>query len=166
MRIFQLSGGITDVRIERNVIWVPKGQDVQMVAATEWQGWASDVRFSDNVFAVGGIARYGREVGRNGPAYLIAPGFPPAEHISFDGNRYLGTHVDLPEDKDGTVQPAFREPPALDWAVPVFDPAKPDGFTDYLARHRGWMLTMLGRELGKPVDLLRPRSASSLDARR
>lgn len=165
MRIFQLSGGIQDVRIERNVIWVGKGQDVQMVAATEWQGWASDVRFRDNVFAVGGTARYGREVGRNGPEYLIAPGFPPAEHIVFDGNRYMGRHIDPPQDQDGIWQAEYREPVA-DWAVPTFDPAKAEGFGDYLTRHRQWMLAMLGRELGRPVALLKPRASSSLEARR
>jgi len=165
MRIFQLSGGITDARIERNVVWVGKGQDVQMVAATEWQGWASDVRFRDNLFAVGGTARYGREVGRSGPDYLIAPGFPPAEHIVFDGNRYMGRHVDPPVDKDGTWQAEYREPVA-DWAVPTFDPAKAEGFPEFLARHRQWMLAMLARELGKPVELMKPRASSSLEARR
>lgn len=164
-RIFQLSGGITDVRIERNVIWVPKGQDVQMTVATEWQGWASDVRFKDNVFAVGGVARYGREVGRNGPDYLIAPGFPPAEHISFNGNHFIGRHVDPPQDADGEWRTDFRDP-AADWSVPTFDPAKPDSFATFLPRHRAWMLTMLARELQRPVDLLRPRSTSSLEARR
>ncbi len=163
-RIFQLSGGVSDVRIEKNVVWVGKGQDVQMVAATEWQGWASDVRFRDNSFAVGGSATYGRETGRNGPDYLIAPGFPPAEHIVFNGNRFLGRHVDAPEDKDGEWG-AYVEP-VKDWAVPTFDPAKPDGFAEYLARHRDWMLTMLGRELGKRVDLLRPSPTSSVEARR
>ncbi|CAN5317031.1 hypothetical protein BH10PSE13_BH10PSE13_12810 [soil metagenome] len=165
MRVFQLSGGITDARIERNVIWVGKGQDVQMVAATEWQGWASDVRFKDNVFAVGGTARYGREVGRSGPDYLIAPGFLPAEHIVFDGNRYVGRHIDAPKDEDGTWQADYREPVA-DWAVPTFDPAKAEGFVEFLARHRAWMLAMLGRELGRPVALLKPRASSSLEARR
>ncbi|HEX7821856.1 MAG TPA: right-handed parallel beta-helix repeat-containing protein [Sphingobium sp.] len=164
-RIFQLSGGISDVRIERNVIWVPKGQDVQMVAATEWQGWASDVRFRDNVFAVAGTARYGRETGRNGPDYVIAAGFPPAEHIGFDGNRFLGRHVDPPEDKDGEWKPDYKEP-VRDWAIPTFDPAKPDGFGDYLGRHREWMLGMLARELEKPVALMRPNPTSSIDTRR
>lgn len=164
-RIFQLSGGISDVRIERNVIWVPKGQDVQMVAATEWQGWASDVRFRDNVFAVAGTARYGRETGRNGPDYLIAPGFLPAEHIEFSGNSFLGRHVDPPGDKDGEWKSDYKEP-VRDWAIPTFDPAKPDGFAEYLPRHRAWMLAMLTRELGKPVTLLRPTLTSSAEARR
>jgi hypothetical protein len=48
----------------------------------------------------------------------------------------------------------------------VFDPAKPDGFADYLARHRSWMLAMLARELGKPVTLMKPRANSPFEARR
>jgi hypothetical protein len=164
-RIFQLSGSATDVQIEKNVIHVGAKQDVQMVIATEWQGWATDIRLEDNALLVAGTARYGHESGRNGPDYLLAPGFPPADHVVFKGNRYLGRHLDPPMDEDGEWKSDYRSPVA-DWAVPTFDPAKPDGFADFMTRHRSWMLTMLARELGRPVDLLRPRTASSFNARR
>lgn len=164
-RIFQLSGGVTDALIEKNVIRVGPGMDVQMVIATEWQGWASDVRLRNNIFAVSGTARYGHEAGRNGPDYLIAPGFLPAEAVTFSGNQYLGRHVDMPADEDGAVTPTYKEPVA-DWAVPTFDPAKPEGFAEFLGRHRGWMLAMLARELGRPVALQRARGSSAFDVRR
>ena len=164
MRIFQIAGNVADVLIEKNVVHVGKAMDVQMVIATQWDGWARDVRFSANVFKVAGTARYGSEAGRRGPEYLIKPGFDPAQHIRFQGNRYLGRHVDLPE--DGVDQPVipYKEE-AADWQVPVFDPAKPDGFADYLSRHRSWMLTMLQRELGTPVTLRQPRRVSLFETR-
>lgn len=164
-RIFQLSGGITNVTIERNVIHVGGKADVKMVATTEWQGWASDVRFRKNLFAVAGTARYGYEIGRNGPEYILAAGFPNSAGIRFEGNSFLGRHVDVPEDKSALKQPAYKESPA-DWAVPTFDPAKPDGFDAFLVSHRSWMMGMLTRELGRPVELLKARRTSWLEARR
>lgn len=163
-RIFQLSGQIRDVSIERNVIHVPAGRDVQMVAATEWQGWASDVRFTGNLLAVAGTARYGHEVGRDGPDYVLGAGFPVTGPVRFESNMFLGSHVEPPEDASGTVEPD-HVPAEADWAVPTFDPAQPESFSSYLAEHRRWMLGMLTRELGRPVTLLSPRPASALSAR-
>ncbi|WP_235523635.1 right-handed parallel beta-helix repeat-containing protein [Sphingobium sp. Leaf26] len=164
-RIFQLSGNVSDALVEKNVVHVGKAMDVQMVVATNWDGWAHDVRFNDNVFKVAGTARYGSEIGRNGPDYLIQAGFAPVGYIRFRDNSYLGRHVDLPE--DGANQPLipYTEPP-LDWAVPVFDPAKPDDFPAYLNQHRAWMLTMLQRELQATISLRQPRRISIFEARR
>lgn len=164
-RIFQLSGNVSDALVEKNVIHVGKGMDVQMVVATNWDGWARDVRFSNNIFKVAGTARYGSEIGRNGPDYLIQAGFTPVEFIRFRDNSYLGRHVDLPD--DGAKLPAipYVEQNA-DWAVPTFDPAKPDDFPGFLARHRAWMLTMLQRELQTAVELKPSRRISIFEARR
>lgn len=164
-RIFQLSGNVTDARIERNVIHVGEAIDVQMVVATQWDGWAHDVHFVDNLFKVAGTARYGSEVGRRGPDYLIKAGFDPAGTIRFKGNSYWGSHVDLPED-GVTPAPLLVEDMDADWQVPIFDPAQPDGFADFLQRHRSWMLTMLERELRTPVKLQRPRRSTFIEARR
>lgn len=164
-RIFQLSGAITDALIEQNVVHVASGADVQMVVATEWQGWASDVRFERNRLAVAGTARYGSEIGRKGPDYLISAGFAPAQYVRFKGNSYLGKHIDPPTDESATVALTYKAPIA-DWAVPTFDPSKPADFSSYLARHRLWMVAMLERELGTKVKLLKARPASVFDARR
>jgi hypothetical protein len=164
-RAFQLAGTVADVLIEGNVVHVGPKQDIQMVIATQWDGWASDVRFRNNVFAVAGTVRYGHEVGRNGPDYLIEPGFGPATHIRFQGNRYLGRHIDPPQDEKGVMQPDYA-PPEVDWAVPMFDPAKPDGFAAFMVRHRGWLEGMLVREMGAPVVPLEPMQTSFVEARR
>ncbi len=165
LRIFQLSGNVSDALVEKNVVHVGAKQDVQMVVATNWDGWARDVRFADNVFKVAGTARYGSESGRSGPDYLIKAGFAPAEYLRFKDNRYFGRHVDPPEDAAGQTIPPWKEQPA-DWAVPIFDPAKPDGFADFMTKHRAWMLTMLSRELGANVDPRQARRISIFEARR
>jgi hypothetical protein len=164
-RIFQLSGNVSDATVERNVVHVGAGLDVQMVVATNWDGWAHDVRFDANLFKVAGTARYGREAGRSGPDYLIQPGFAPATHIRFSGNAFWGNHVDAPPDDQGQVVPTYVEPPA-DWAAPTFDPAKPEEFPAYIVRHRSWMLTMLQRELGAPPAIRRATPISLFEARR
>lgn len=163
-RIFQLAGNVTNALVEGNVVHVGQGMDVQMAVATEWDGWARDVRFRSNMLKVAGTARYGRESGRAGPDYLIVPGFPPAQFIQFDGNGFYGRHVDVPQDASGQYQSVYAPAPA-DWTIPVFDPARADGFAAFLERHRGWMLAMLRRELGATVALQRPRPASLFEAR-
>lgn len=164
-RIFQIAGNVSDALVEKNVVHVGKAMDVQMVVATQWDGWARGVRFRSNVFKVAGTARYGSEIGRNGPDYLIKAGFDPAESFRFKGNSYLGSHVDAPDDGAAQNETTYEEQPA-DWQVPVFDPAKPDGFPEYIASHRLWMLGMLRRELGTFVKLKQPRRLHVSEARR
>ncbi|MCP1469907.1 hypothetical protein J3E64_001594 [Sphingobium sp. OAS761] len=164
-RIFQLAGNVSDALIERNVVHVGRDRDVQMVVATEWEGWAHDVRFADNVFNVAGTARYGSESGRNGPDYLISAGFAPARFIRFSNNDYFGNHVDQPDDAALPLPAAYVQSEAA-WAIPVFDPSSPDGFSEFLTRHRAWMLTMLARELSAPVNLRQARRMSLFEARR
>lgn len=164
-RIFQLSGPVSDVLIKNNVVHVPLSVDAQMVIATQWDGWANDVRFVENRFAVLGAARYGHEAGRSGPDYKIAPGFSPAGHIRFKGNAFLGRHIDPPVDEGGTFDAAYTAPPA-DWEVPVFDPASAADFTTFILQHRSWMVTMLERELRAPVRPMQPTRTTFFEARR
>ncbi|EPR11259.1 hypothetical protein M527_04055 [Sphingobium indicum IP26] len=163
-RIIQLSGGISHARIEGNVIHVGSHQDVTMVAATQWQGWPSDVSFTNNLFAIAGKGRYGHEIGRDGPNYIVASGFPHSPAIQFQGNRFLGRHLDPPEDPRGVWQAEYQAA-AADWSIPTFDPAHPDGLGEFLVSHRSWMMAMLARELGQPVRLLAPRRSTWMEAR-
>lgn len=164
-RIFQLSGPVSDVLIKDNVVHVGKPIDAQIVIATEWQGWANDIRLVDNSFVVAGTGRYGHEAGRIGPDYVIAPGFAPATNIRFSGNHFLGRHVDPPSDERGTFRTSYVQPPA-DWAVPTFNPATAGDFTTFILQHRSWVVAMLERELGKPVRPIKPRTTTFLEARR
>lgn len=164
-RIFQLSGNVSDAQVENNVVHVGKTLDVQMIIATYWDGWARDVRFSDNIYKVAGTARYGSEAGRSGPDYLIKPGFATVESLRFRDNSYIGRHIDPPQDAAGQILTPYVEQRA-DWQVPLFDPARPDGFTDFIIRHRVWMMTMLERELQAKVTLKQPRRISIFQPRR
>ncbi len=164
-RIFQLSGPVSDVLIKNNIVHVPMRIDAQMVIATQWDGWANDVRFVENSFAVLGTARYGHEAGRSGPDYIIAPGFSPAENIRFKGNAFLGRHVDPPADEQGIFDAAYTAPQP-DWGVPVFNPASAEDFTTFILRHRSWMVTMLERELRAPVRPMQPSRTTFFEARR
>jgi hypothetical protein len=154
-RIFQL-GGASDALIAGNVIHVAPDEDVQMVVATQWDGWSNGVLFRDNQFKVAGTARYGHEVGRDGGHYLIGPGFQPATDIRFSGNAFFGRHIDEPEDGEGRFRSRFT-PPTLDWDVPQFDPARPGNLAEFMARHRDWMMRMLTRELGERPRLEVPQ---------
>ena len=60
-RAFNLSGGDHTI-VENNVIYIGPGIDLQVLAVTNWQGWASDVVFRGNTFWAQGTARYGHEV--------------------------------------------------------------------------------------------------------
>ncbi len=164
-RIFQISGNVSDALVEKNVIHVGKALDVQMVVATQWDGWARDVRFRDNVFKVAGTARYGSEVGRKGPDYLIKAGFDPVESLRFKGNSYFGSHVDAPDDGSARIETSYEEKPS-DWQVPLFDPSRPNGFREFIENHRSWMLAMLRRELGTFVKLKQPKRFQVSEARR
>ena len=48
----------------------------------------------------------------------------------------------------------------------MFDPARAEGFPEFMARHRAWMLAMLQRELGQAVQPRQPRRISIFEARR
>ncbi len=147
-RIFHLTGA-EQTTVHDNAIYVGPGIDVQMLAVTDWDGWADGALFRNNTFHVEGTARYGYQVARNKDGtYQIAPGWGPAKAIVFEGNRYIGKHVDRPQDTTGLVTESEKAP-ALDWNSPQFDPAKPDGFDAFMARHRKWMMRLFERQFGK-----------------
>jgi hypothetical protein len=151
-RIFHLAGAVEQTRVYNNAIYVGAGLDVQMVLATNWEGWADDAVFRNNTFQVEGKARYGHEVTRNKGDYEIGPGWGPARGIVFEGNRYLGSHIGRPEDKSGQVVETAQVP-KMEWEAPKFDPARPDDFESFLEKHRQWMLKLFEQQFGQPVKL-------------
>jgi hypothetical protein len=151
-RTFHL-GGSVDAQIHDNAIYVGPDLDIQLVVAGDWKGWPDGVVFRNNLFFVRGVARYGHAEERDEQGRLtLKPGWGPSGKIVFDGNRYVGKHVDRPGDPRAVVQ-AYAEPPALDWAVPRFDPARPEGFDAFLKRHRAWMMRLFEQQFGKPVHV-------------
>lgn len=139
--------------VENNVIYVGPEIEMQMLAVTNWDGWASDAIFRKNVFWVLGKARYGYETkGNKDGTYKLAPGWGPAKGIVFEGNRYVGVNLDHPDDRTGVF--SEREtPPQLDWNGPNFDAADPERFDEFIAAHRKWIVQLLEQQFGKPVKV-------------
>lgn len=151
-RAFNLTGG-EHTTVDHNAIYVGPAIDMQMLAVTNWKGWASDAMFRNNIFWVLGTARYGHEVKRNqNGTYELAPGWGPAKGIVFEGNRFIGKNIDRPEDPQAVVE-AWAPEPKLDWDGPPFDPANSDRFDAFMAAHREWMLRLFKEQFDTTVKL-------------
>jgi hypothetical protein len=125
---------------------------------TEWSGWAKDVTFRGNTFASQGTAVYGHAASANKDGtYELGRGWGGSRggSIVFEGNRFLGNHVDPPE----AVAPgdaSGQEIAAMMQSEPQFDPATPAGFDDYLTKHRAWMIALFTKQFGHPPVLEAP----------
>jgi hypothetical protein len=147
-RIFHMSA-VEHTLVEDNAIYVGRGLDVQMLLASNWFGWTDDAVFSKNRFYVEGVARYGRaSTSHPDGTYDIAPGWAPARNIVFSGNQYFGKQIDKPEDATGTIDP--RVPATTrDWTGPPFDPARPNDFDAFMAKHKAWLSELMRSEFGE-----------------
>jgi hypothetical protein len=156
-RIFNLSGA-DQTTVENNAIYIAPQDDVQVLLVSNWDGWSNGAIFRDNTFDVAGTGRYGHEVLRNSDGtYRIAPGWGGARDIRFEGNRYFGRNVDLPTDPAAVVDSHFHAA-NIHWQEPVFDPARPERFSSWLASHRRWMLRLFADEFGEPLHLSSPQA--------
>lgn len=150
-RIFHLSGA-DQTTIHDNAVYVGEGLDVQLMLVTEWSGWSTGMLVRNNRFYVDGVARYGHGTRRlEDGTYTMEPGWGGAKDIVFEGNSYTGKHLNRPADDVGREGQFAR--PVIRWDAPEFDPAHPDGFDEFLKRHRKWMLRLFERQFGKPVQL-------------
>ena len=150
-RVFHISGG-DNTTIEDNAIYVGPALDVQMLVLSDWQGWANGALFRNNRFYVQGTARYGHGTKQNDGTYALAAGPGEAKGILFEGNLYAGKHVDRFADATGVVMDEVKAP-KMDWDEPQFDPAKPDTFDSFLAKHRQWMMRLFQQQFGQAVKL-------------
>jgi hypothetical protein len=108
--------------------------------------------FRNNTFYVEGVALYGHGVRRaDDGKYAMEPGWGQAKAIGFEGNQYIGRHMNAPEDAKARRESSAA--PKLDWNGPQFDPANPDGFDTFLDAHRKWMTRLFEQQFGKPVRL-------------
>ena len=150
--IFNLSGPIENTTIKDNAVYVGPGIDVEMVVFSNWQGWPDHMLFQSNQFYVSGTARYGHQVKRNEDgSYQIAPGWGPAQDISWQKNQYSGRNIGKPEASPASDKKQLKRP-EIDWEEPKFDPAHPDGFDVFIAKHRMWMMHLFEQQFGqRPV---------------
>lgn len=157
-RTFNLSGA-DETTVAHNAIYTAPNDDVQILLISNWEGWSKEAVFRDNTFDVAGTGRYGHEVQRAPDGtYHIESGWGGARGISFEDNRYFGHIVDRPEDPKASSKSQFHEP-KLDWNEPRFNPAHPETFPVYLAKHRTWMLQLFTSQFQRPPQL--PQQGSS-----
>jgi hypothetical protein len=151
-RIFNLSAAAQTL-VHDNAIYVGPGIDLQLLAVTDWEGWANGAIFRNNFFYVQGTARYGHEVSRNKDGtYGLAAGWGPAKDVVFEGNHYFGRNIDRPEDPAGTVGKSSVDL-RLDRKEPSFDPAQPETFDAFISLHRAWMMHLFERQFGSRPNL-------------
>jgi hypothetical protein len=160
-RTFVFAGTTSNTLIEDNAVYVSPNENVQLAITADWGGWAKDVLLRGNLFASQGTSAYGHGMARNPQgAYTLAPGWGGATGLRFEGNRFLGNHVDPPE----TVTPGDASGQAIAELMqkePRFDPTKPDGFADFLVKHRAWMIALFTRQFGHPPVLEGPARATT-----
>ena len=155
-RLFNVSGYVTKTLVHDNAFYVGPGLNVDAVFVSMWNGWPDDLVFRNNRFYVEGTARYGHQLTWDEAEglYEIDPGWEPARGVLFEGNRFYGTHTGRPSDPKAVVKQKVK-PRVRDWNVPRFNPSNPDGFDEFLAAHRAWMLKLFETEFSKPVKLER-----------
>jgi hypothetical protein len=155
-RIFNLSGA-DQTTVEDNAIYIAPQDDVQVLLISTWDGWSSGAIFRGNTFDVAGTGRYGHELQRNADGtYNIGPGWGGAKDVQFDGNRYFGRNVDLPQDTSAIIDQHYHAA-KVDWNEPVFDPGQPERFSQYLTQHREWMMHLFVGQFGDPPRLEQPQ---------
>jgi hypothetical protein len=90
-RGINISGPVMNTLIYNNTIYVGKNEDVDMVLHSDWNGWAANTSFFNNLFYVDGTARFSYATSR-GPdgAYVVALGDGQSSNNVFDSNLYYG----------------------------------------------------------------------------
>jgi hypothetical protein len=152
-RLFHVSAAEKTL-VHHNALYVGPGLDVQAVLLSDWSGWAKDLEFRDNLFDSQGTSRYGHGTAKTGEgAYSLATGWGPASDVVFSHNRYLGSHVDRPEEGADPATTAPEPIPFDDWPGPQFDPRQSDTFPGYIKAHRRWMLDLMRRQFGRTPEL-------------
>ena len=131
-RIFHVSAA-ENTLVEENYVYVGAGLDVQLLLLSDWRGWADGLLIRNNRYVIQGRARLGHGVRRSdGGAYELAEGWGGARNVRLEGNEELTQSVEV-----------------ADWTGPQFDPAHPEEFPTFVARHRAWMEALMRGHFGE-----------------
>jgi hypothetical protein len=131
-RIFHVSA-VEDAVVEENYVYVGRGMDVQLLLLSDWEGWADGLLLRNNRYVVEGRIRLGHGVRRNEDgSYELADGWGGAKNVRLEGNDERARGVDV-----------------ADWVGPQFDPAQPEGFLDFIVKHREWMEALMRAHFGE-----------------
>ena len=103
-RIFFISGdGVQDTYIYNNTVYVPAGYDIQMIQFGNWDGYADNTQFYNNILYVDGRVTY--DMGQS-------------TNNIFEGNVFYGDHVDPPYDPYAiTDDPMLVAPGTGGWGL-------------------------------------------------
>jgi len=82
-RLFHIGGPVRNTKIYNNVFFVPAERDIAAVLCTDWQGWAQDTTFANNIFHVEGKVGYD---------------FGYSTNNVFEHNVFYGSHENRPDD--------------------------------------------------------------------
>ena len=82
-RIFHIGGRPRNTKIYNNVFYVPEGREIYAVLCTDWDGWAENTHFCNNIFYVDGKVRYE---------------FGQSKNNVFEHNVFYGAHENRPDD--------------------------------------------------------------------
>jgi hypothetical protein len=131
-RIFHVSAA-ENTLVEENYIYIGAGLDVQLLVLTDWRGWADGLLIRNNRYVIKGRARLGHGVRRSEEgAYELAEGWGGARNVKLEGNEELTQGVEVG-----------------DWTGPQFDPAHPEDFPAFVAKHRQWMEALMRAHFGE-----------------
>jgi len=97
-RGINIAGPVKNSTIYNNTIYVGRDDKVELVLHSDWNGWARDSYFYNNIFYVEGSAEFSYAVSRspNG-AYTTVPGIGRSNGNVYEANVYFG-HVTPPTD--------------------------------------------------------------------
>ena len=109
-RGINISGPVMNTLIYNNTIYVGKNEDVDVIVHSDWNGWAANTSFVNNVFYVDGTARFSYATSRRSDgAYVVAPGPGKSSNNIFDANVYY--NVQSQADPRGlTSNPLLADP--------------------------------------------------------
>jgi Right handed beta helix region len=110
-RGINIAGPTKNTQIYNNTIYVGPEHRVDLVLFSDWNGWASETSFFNNIFYVEGAAQFSYGVSRNpNGAYVTAPGTGQSMKNVFDSNIYYG-NVQHPSDPHAiSANPKFVAP--------------------------------------------------------
>ncbi len=90
-RGINIAGPVRNTLVYNNTIYVGKQENVDLVLQSDWNGWAAETYFYNNIFYVEGAARFSYGVSRDADgAYVTAQGQGRSTDNVFDHNMYYG----------------------------------------------------------------------------
>ncbi|HMD85498.1 MAG TPA: right-handed parallel beta-helix repeat-containing protein [Terriglobia bacterium] len=106
-----IGGPVKNSMIYNNTIFVGPGRRVDILVLSDWNGWASDTYFYNNIFYVQGTAQFSYGISRAPDgAYAPAAGFGQSQDNVFDSNVYYGNVIAPADPHALTVDPQFVAP--------------------------------------------------------